>query len=438
LKTRSNSPEQQVKRRSPNSGIIMQGHIICTFKSPLKSLTNGVLNISNQSNRLIGIDGIRGLSLLGILLANTLAFQYGIWESEIISFFELSAFDEAVYSAVLILVKGSFAPIFAFLYGFGTIKMSQNLEQRGLSPYPFLIRRFLFLLAAGLLHFLLLWEGDVLATYGLSGFLLLAFLKVKPKALIIVGISVLALFSLMTYGSAGSTALPGVNWEDFARDSMNMYQNGGYSAIQSFRLELGAGPFSRLIFIINWLFIPILISSMFMFGMAAAKARLFHQPAEEKRLYVNYAAILIPAGIALKAVKVVWPQLGIGGSLHTLGGTVLALGYVFAFALLFIRQNEKPAAWRTGLISVGKLSMSNYLLQTVFGVLIFYGYGLGLFGKLGTAIGCLLAIAFFGLQAWASGLYLRRFKMGPAEKLLRSVTWLGQGRKREQPRAPGM
>jgi uncharacterized protein len=82
--------------------------------------------------------------------------------------------------------------------------------------------------------------------------------------------------------------------------------------------------------------------------------------------------------------------------------------------------------------------MSNYLLQTVFGVLIFYGYGLGLFGKLGTAIGCLLAIAFFGLQAWASGLYLRRFKMGPAEKLLRSVTWLGQGRKREQPRAPGM
>lgn len=396
------------------------------------------MNIKAQSNRLIGIDGIRGLSLLGILLANTLAFQYGIWEAEIISFFELTALDEAVYSAVLILVKGSFAPIFAFLYGFGTIKMSQNLEQRGLSPYPFLIRRFLFLLAAGLLHFLLVWEGDVLATYGLSGFLLLAFLKVKPKALIIVGISVLVLFSLISYGSASSTSMPGVDWGDFARESMNVYQNGGYSAIQSFRLELGPGPFSQLIFIFGWLFIPILISSMFMFGMAAAKAKLFHQPAEEKGLYIKFAAILIPLGLASKAVSVIWPHLGIGGSLNILGSTLLALGYVFAFALLFIRQNETPAAWRTGLISVGKLSLSNYLLQTVFGVMIFYGYGLGLFGKLGTAIGCLLAIAFFGLQTWASGLYLRRFKMGPAEKLLRSLTWLGHGRKREQPRAPGM
>ncbi|MHA7965169.1 DUF418 domain-containing protein [Paenibacillus sp. CAU 1782] len=396
------------------------------------------MHINSQSNRLIGIDGIRGLSLLGILLANTLAFQYGIWEAEIISFFQLSALDEAVYSAVLILVKGSFAPIFAFLFGFGTIKMSQSLEQRGLSPYPFLIRRFLFLLVAGLLHFLLVWEGDVLATYGLSGFLLLAFLKVKPKALIIIGISILALFSLMSYGGAGSTSMPGANWEDFARESMNVYQNGGYAAIQSFRLELGPGPLSQFIFIVGWLFIPILISSMFVFGMAAAKAKLFHRPAEEKGLYIKFAAILIPLGLASKAVSVVWPQLGIGGSLNTLGGTVLALGYVFAFALLFIRQNEAPAAWRTGLISVGKLSLSNYLLQTAFGVMIFYGYGLGLFGKLGTTIGCLLAIAFFGLQTLGSGLYLRRFKMGPAEKLLRSLTWLGHGRKREQPRAPGM
>ncbi len=388
-----------------------------------------VFIINSHSTRLTGIDGIRGLGLLGILLANMLAFQYSIWEYRFISFFELSGIDQFVYSALQIVVVGSFAPIFAFLYGFGTIKMTEGLEQRGLSPYPFLIRRFLFLLAAGLLHFFLLWEGDILATYGLAGFLLLAFLRVKPKALIISGVCVLLLFSLLSFGTTTGMGFLNDTWTEFARTSMETYQQGSYADIQSLRLQFGPEPFGQIFFAFSWLLIPILISSMFMFGMAAARLRLFHRPAEERGLYKKFAATLIPLGLALKAFAVVQPEYTFSGGLEVLGGTVLALGYVFAFALFFGQQSGRLSGVRERLISVGRLSMSNYLLQTFFGVFLFYGYGLGLFGKLGTTIGCLAAIAFFMVQAWASGLYLRKFRSGPAEKLLRSWIWLGKREK---------
>lgn len=394
--------------------------------------------IQHSSSRLSGIDGIRGFSLLGILLANTLAFQYGIWESNIIPFLGLSGLDSFFYAVVNIVVKGSFAPIFAFLYGFGTIKMTESLEQKGLSPYPFLIRRFVLLLVFGLLHFFLLWEGDILGTYGLAGFLLLAFLRVKPKALIITGICILILFSLMMYGSNGGTAMPGDNWEDYAATSTAVYQGGSYGEIQAFRLELGPSPLSQFLFGISWLFTPVLISSMFLFGMAAARMKLLHRPSEERSRYIRYAAILIPVGLALKAFGFLQPELGIGGSILTFGGTVLALGYISAFALMFSVKEGNPTGWREKMISVGRLSLSNYLLQTAFGVLVFFGYGLGLFGKLGVALGCLLALCFFVLQAWGSSLYLRKFRIGPAEKLLRGFTWLGQRRKPPKSQAPGM
>jgi uncharacterized protein len=391
-----------------------------------------VFIIENHSSRLSGIDGIRGLSLLGILLANMLAFQYSIWEFEIIPFFQLSKLDQLVYSLLNIIIVGSFAPIFAFLYGFGTVKMTEGLEQRGLAPSPFLIRRFLFLLAAGLLHFGLLWEGDILATYGIAGFLLLPLLKAKPKSLIIGGICVLIMFSLLSFGTTGDQGSINDRWFSFAETSLHTYQSGSYADIQSFRFLFGPEPFGFVIFAVSWLLIPFLISSMFMFGMAAARLKLLHHPEQERSLYKRWIAIFIPIGLVLKTFAVMQPNLGISGSLQTFGGTVLALGYIFAFALMFSIQSQRVAGWQKRLISVGRLSMSNYLLQTIFGVFIFYGYGLGLFGKLGTTFGCLLAIGFFALQAWASGLYLRKFSNGPAEKLLRSWVWLGQRRKQDK------
>jgi uncharacterized protein len=99
----------------------------------------------------------------------------------------------------------------------------------------------------------------------------------------------------------------------------------------------------------------------------------------------------------------------------------MAAVYVSGITLLFQRD-----AWRrrlSVLAPVGRMALSNYLLQSVMGALIFYGYGLGLMGKLGSAAYLLAAVALFALQIVVSRLWLSRFCFGPAEWLTRSLTY---------------
>jgi uncharacterized protein len=99
----------------------------------------------------------------------------------------------------------------------------------------------------------------------------------------------------------------------------------------------------------------------------------------------------------------------------------MAAAYVSGITLLFQRD-----AWRRLLgvfAPVGHMALTNYFLQTVMGVLLFYGYGLGLMGKLGSAAQLALAVALFALQIVFSRLWLARFRFGPAEWVSRSLTY---------------
>lgn len=115
-----------------------------------------------NGERLQIIDGIRGLSLAGILMANMLIFQYGIWRKEEIHLYSPSKMDSVAYTFTKIFIEGSFMPIFAFLFGFGMIKMKQSLDRKALKYKRYFFRRFLFLLVVGFLHSTYLWEGDIL------------------------------------------------------------------------------------------------------------------------------------------------------------------------------------------------------------------------------------------------------------------------------------
>jgi uncharacterized protein len=157
-----------------------------------------------------------------------------------------------------------------------------------------------------------------------------------------------------------------------------------------------------------------------LFGIYAAKARWFHEPDRERPFYRNGAILCLLPGVVLACAGYVWRDEAWSGTADVLGNSLLAFGYPFALAYVF-----SQAAWSTWLhrfASVGKLSMTNYLMQTVICTTIFYGYGLGLFGNIGVLAGILLAVAIFAVQAAGSHWYMRRFRCGPVEKLLRMWT----------------
>ncbi|MFF2093277.1 DUF418 domain-containing protein [Paenibacillus sp. NPDC058174] len=365
--------------------------------------------------------------MLGILLANMLCFQYGMWGMQEMSLFSLSAADSAAHTIVKIVVETSFMPIFAFLFGFGMVKIKENVERRhGLAGIPaaHLARRFTFLFVLGLAHYILLWEGDVLVSYAITGFGMLLFLPAKPRTLFIWGAVFAVLAALIQYGASNSPILPLSQLEKFNDKTVDIYGSGSFTEIIRHRTlsdPLGLYGFYQ---VINLMLSPILIAPMFLFGMAAAKLKLLHQPQQEKKLYRKLTVILIPVGLLLKFCKYLLPDLGWAGSMAALGGTILAIGYLSALSWLFSTRPRWLEGWLIRFESVGRLSLSNYLLQTVVCVFIFYGFGLGQFTKIGIIGGIAVAIGIFIVQCFASQLYLRYFRIGPVERLLRAWTAL--------------
>ena len=111
-----------------------------------------------------------------------------------------------------------------------------------------------------------------------------------------------------------------------------------------------------------------------------------------------------------------------GITVYDLWNLAMTLAIVAGFVLLFRRQQWQPRLLR--LAPVGKLALSNYLLQTVVGTFIFYGFGLGLLGRVGSSVTMIVALALFAVQTVVSRWWQGRFRYGPVEWLWRSLTRL--------------
>ncbi|OMF07234.1 hypothetical protein BK131_27235 [Paenibacillus amylolyticus] len=399
--------------------------------------------MSTSKKRIQLIDGLRGFSLVGIVLANMLAFQYGMFGQSKPQLFGIGGADQAFLSFLLITVVGSFMPIFAFMFGFGMIKLSESLKSRGLRPKCHLARRFLLLFGIGLLHIIYLWEGDILAFYGVLGFFLLMFLNRKPKTLLIWALILLAGAGLLGLPASNPTnplAFESTNMENYIVQSQDVYGSGSYAEIRDFSNngDPFGGDLEVAYALIALMLVPLMTVPMFLFGMRAARIGTFNDPQAMRRIYFRRASFLIPVGLILKAYGVLGPQLGAEGWPGigigvTLGGTLLALGYIYAFALLYAGSCRYSLMGRFE--AVGRLSLTNYLMQSVICTTIFYGYGLGLFGRAGVFIGAIIALAVYGIQLWLSPLYLKKFSNGPVEYVLRIWTylsWKGQPRKKKR------
>jgi uncharacterized protein len=391
--------------------------------------------VEQMKQRLAIIDGIRGFSLIGILMANMLIFQYGMFGMDELDHFKLSAGDEAANIWVKVVVEGSFMPIFMFLFGYSMIKMKNKLEENGGKVKRHFARRFILLIGLGFLHSTFVWEGDILLSYGFLGLMMMIFLNRKPKTLFIWAVTLLVLTSFLGLGSMMETQEEAERMDSYVQKANHIYADGSYSEIKDFRLSgedpLGL-PNGAYIFMI--LFAPFMLCPLFLLGMYAAKRNYFSQPEEEQKLYIWYASLLIPIGLLLKSIPYILPNTPWAGVAEFLGAPLLAIGYIFAFALLY-SKGVNPAFLKL-FENVGRLSMSNYLLQSLICTTIFYGYGLGLFGQIGVIKGILLALGIYSIQVVFSHFYLEVWKVGPFEKLMRIgtyLTWNGNTKKKAKP-----
>lgn len=379
-----------------------------------------------MTKRIHVIDGLRGFSLFGILLANLLIFQYGIYGKDDIELFSLSTVDETFYAFTKIAVEGSFMPIFTFMFGYSLMMMRQQFIHKELGVKWRLFRRSCGLVILGLLHGIFLWEGDILGLYGFMGIFLLVFINRQAKTILIWA---MLLFSLLTaFALVPADEALVIDTSAYIHEATEIYQSGTYTDIKNFRNDsedpIIKNTTDAEMFIIMFL-APLMIAPMFLFGMYAGKKRFFAHVEKEGKYYWLFTILGISLGIGLKT----YSYLQDASNPSMIGEVALSFGYIGLIGLLYSLLPSLKLL--TYFESVGKLSLTNYIMQTVFCTTIFYGYGFGLFARMGVFKAILLGVFIYILQMIASSLYLKHFRYGPLEKIMRVFTYFSLFKKKK-------
>ena len=333
--------------------------------------------------------------------------------------------DFYTYAFVDIFAQGNFYPMFAFLFGFGAVLLMKRTMEKGMS-FPLLFsRRMAFLLLVGVFHAFVIWHGDILITYAICGWFILLVYKLSGKALLILSV----LLYIIPYGLLGflsilisvldpAAAQLKTDWDSVA-ESVRVYGNGSISDIFAFRFEEWMTVNGSMNFILLFLTIfPCMLA-----GMAFAKLGWLSDTAGNRKKLKGMFVASIIIGLGLK----IYPYFGgfnVGSLImqDSFGGPILALAYITGITLLYdgftpFRKLTEP------FVPLGRMSMTNYLTQSIFWTLIFYSYGLGFYGQIGMLTGTILAIFFIALQALFSAYWLKSFRMGPVEYVWRLATY---------------
>lgn len=374
------------------------------------------------------LDAIRGFALFGILLMNLEAFTGPILQAMTGINGRLEGADRWSDAFIYVFVQGKFWTLFSTLFGVGFAVMFDRLQARGGDFRAIYRRRLWSLLAFGLVHALLIWEGDILLTYALAGFVFLYFFR-TPAAPKMATVVLLYMGPLLVIGLSGIFAPVS---ETASQDLMGqiskeaaVMSRGSYAEVLQWRLKELPGVMA-----FNVIFLSMVI------GMFALGARLYRTgkaspPASYSVGALRDGLLFWLAGLAviLLGVKVAPEVNPLGGGpvfaqvfvLNAIGSLLMCLGYFFTFRSLWPLPRMQRVLGK--LAPLGRMAISNYLAQSLICTLVFYGYGLGYYQQLPRVWHIPFALALIALQAACSTWWLERFSMGPAEYVWRWLTY---------------
>lgn len=378
--------------------------------------------------RITVVDSLRGFSLIGILLANLLIFQFGNYGANYPDFYNLDTASKVFLFIDLVFIHGSFMPIFVLLFGFGLVKMSDSLSNRGLPVKRALVRRGIMLFVFGLLHAAYLFSGDILYLYGTITILLFWLTKRSIRTMYIsIFITIILFFSTLYINKDALLFIADMPISDSLTEAQSNYlhkemvvnSSGSLSDRNDF-FEFTEDPF----IIMNDQILSLLLISIlfyipfFITGMIFAKNKFFESTSTQPKKILIY---LTPLFLILKALIEFYPNNEIIGVFALAGTFGLSFSYIALFYYLY--HHYPQARIFKGFESVGKLSLTNYIGQSIFHGFIYYSHGLGRFGDSNFVLSIFIALIFFLFQIIFSNLYLKYFKYGPLEYIIRVVTY---------------
>ena len=353
--------------------------------------------------RILELDVLRSFALLGIIWANVMWFSGFAVSPE-----PPSAVDTSVAFAVKVLVDGKFYSLFSLLFGIGfALALAADPRRYG--------RRLAALLGLGLAHGVFLWFGDIVSLYAVTGLALLWVRQWPARRLALAAGACLAAPALLGGFLVAASALgrvttgsgygPGALLPTFATGSFGQILEANWAfLVDRWYLALLSSRFLRIL-------------GMFLLGVALVRAGVLRERAWHARVLRLLWPIALLSNLALAwcgGVAPPRPPTWSGWLIDCLSLIAVPAGCLVYASCGFLLGHR--FAW---LAPAGRMSLTNYVGQSLAMALLFYGYGLGLWGQVGATGAVVIATSIFAAQVAASAWWLKHFRHGPLEWLVR-------------------
>ena len=380
------------------------------------------------NTRIDAADLLRGIAVAGIILLHFI---------EHLNFYKFpppTALDTAVWNVAFFLLSSKMYAIFAMLFGLTLFVQHDNQAQRGRDFRPRFVWRMVLLFGFGLLD-LLFFNGDILTVYAVCGLLVLPFVRAGNRVLLVAavffGLQPVELFYFigslldpslqpLNLGSDGLfvSILPaqeGGSWLDVAAAGLR------YGLPVNFTWAIEHGRFTQTLF-------------LFQLGLWIGRRRLLYDEGGNAGLWRRTMLWSVVAFAVLCPLRYTVPQMfdqGCASASLTVMLDMwknLSMTLFYVSSLTYLYHRTRARGFLAKILPYGKMSLSNYIGQSVAGGFIFYHWGLSLYSVSGHAMSLAIGAVFVLLQFKFCRLWLRSHKRGPLEQLWHKATWAGSSK----------
>ncbi|WP_338244221.1 DUF418 domain-containing protein [Aurantiacibacter hainanensis] len=330
--------------------------------------------------------------------------------------------------------------LFAFLFGLGFWVQMQRLESRGAQFARIYQRRLAVLLCFGLINLLLIWPWDILNLYAITGFILFALRGLSARAMLIWGLGLALLGKpIIQHVTDWLGIVEPADKLAFGEAAIavrqDAYINGSYFDWVEVTASLVYYDWIANGLIVAWILYAL---GRFLVGAYVARRGWIQRSGELLPQMRRICIIALPLGLAMETLRVMLEDgevapPWVADTLHVVGVPILDLGYVTGMILLY--HSARFGKIAAMFAPVGRMALTNYLVQGVFIGAILYGFhgGLALSGQIEPKAVLALCFGFFALQIGISHWWLGRYRFGPMEWLWRTLTYGERPAMRAQP-----
>ena len=393
----------------------------------------------SPSERIYTLDVIRGFALLGIFIMNMPWFNTSFYVDMTGTDLWTSWWDEWTETLNEVLFSGKFNSMFSMLFAIGFTIQLERLEARDPGHAKSIyLRRIFWLFVFGAIHACVFWTGDVLHVYALMGLLLLALRRAPYKllwtlfALTLLYAPAMGIYRYFTFTPEYREHIVALAK---AAEALNetAYAHGSFLAAAREHTREMLQLYTEPVFLRGMLSFDVQILTTMLLGLMLGRSRFFQNSANYLSQVTRVQWWALGCGLAAGAVFGIWratttdfltptPWRIFAGVCYILGRVLIMVFYVATIVRCVHSEN-----WRHRLqpfATAGRMPLTNYLMQTLIATTLFYGWGFGLWGKVGNALDLALAIGiFFLVQVPLSKWWLARHELGPMEWLWRRLTY---------------